>query len=67
MDVHPDVPGVGDDRLAAVDAHPHADTDFGQGFLRRDRGRNGLGRSPEDREERVAADVDHEAIVRGDR
>ena len=39
VDVHPHVLVVGDARLAAVDAHPHTDTDFVQGILRLDRGR----------------------------
>ena len=67
VDVHPDVVVVGDDRLAAVDSHPHPDTDLGQGVLRGDRGRDGVGRSLEDDEERVAAGVDHDATVLGDR
>ena len=65
VDVHPHVLVVGDARLAAVDAHPHTDTDFVQAILRLDRGRDGVGRSLEDDEERVAAGVEHDAI--GDR
>ena len=66
VDVHPHVLVVGDARLAAVDAHPHTDTDFVQAILRLDRGRDGVRRSLEDDEERVAAGVEHDAIVSGD-
>ena len=42
------------------------DTDFVQAILRLDRGRDGVRRSLEDDEERVAAGVEHDAIVSGD-
>ena len=67
VDVHADVVVVGDDRLAAVDSHPHPDPDLGQGVLRGDRGLNGVGRSLERGEERVATGVDHDAAVLRDR
>jgi len=66
VDVHADVVAVGDDRLAAVDSHPHPDTDLGKGVLRGDRGLNGIGRSLEGGEERVATGIDNDATVLGD-
>jgi hypothetical protein len=67
MDVEPDVPLVGDDRLAGVDAHTHADGPRRQRLLPHPGGGQRVTCARERHEERVALRVDLDPVVRGER
>ena len=67
VDVEPDVPLVGDDRLARVNAHADADRPGRQRRLALLRGGQRITRARERNEERVALRVDLDPVVRGER
>ena len=61
--VEPDVALVGPERLARVQAHPHAHRAVRKRALRVGGGRHGVGRAREGDEERVALRVDLDPVV----